>query len=114
MKLTVTIEGVEHEVPQMGLANSVRFERHFGIPASVLDPADPTPNRQEWTAFVIYRGLIKAGVFPPTMDFDTALDILEDADLEQTLEEGDDGYEAGEGDAEADPTNASCEALPAS
>lgn len=110
MKLTVTIAGVEHEVPQMGLANSVRFERHFGIPASVLDPDDPTPNRQEWTAFVIYRGLIKAGVFPPTMAFDDALDILEDADLEQTLEPGDEDYE---GDA-ADPTNASSEALPAS
>lgn len=103
MKMTVTIDGTAHNVATLGLGGAVAFERHFGIPASVLDPNDPTPNRMEWTAFIIYKSLQKTGVIPKTASFDEAIETLDGAEIDQIAEPGDDDYE---GDAEADPTQA--------
>lgn len=102
MRLTVTLaDGTVHDVGTLGLRGTIDFERHFGIPASVLDPADPTPNRTEWTAFIIYKGLQKSGAIARSTSFDEALDVLDEAAVEQVTEPGDEGYE---GD-EVDPTN---------
>lgn len=105
MRMTVKIDDTTHEVVALGLGGAVAFERHFGIPASVLDPEDPTPNRTEWTAFIIYKSLQKAGAIPKTASFDEAIDTLEEAEIEQIAEPGDEGYE-GDGDEEPDPTEA--------
>lgn len=115
MKMTATVDGVVHDVKEGGLADLVAFERHFGIPASVLDPDDPTPGRVEWIAFSVWRALRTAKVFAPEVTFDEAIDRIED--LNQVLEPGDDGYEADGADAIAvDPTPeaASVSALPVS
>lgn len=104
MKMFATVAGQTHEIEEGGLADLVAFERHFGIPASVMDPDDETPGRAEWLAFMIWRSLRKAGVIPKEDDFDTALDRIED--FEQVLEPGDPGYVPAEGEevADVDPT----------
>lgn len=105
MRTTVTLDGVTHEIVDIGLTGAVAFERHFGLPSSVLNPADPTPGRMEWTAFQIYKSLQKTGVFERSLTFDAALEILDDAEVAQTLEPGDENYE-GEEVADVDPTPA--------
>lgn len=115
MKMLATVAGVVHEVAEGGLADLVAFERHFGLPASVLDPSDPTPGRVEWVAFIVWRALRKSGVIDKELTFDGALDQIED--LDQVLEPGDPGYKAADGKEVADvgPTNGpSEEAQPAS
>lgn len=109
MKTTVTLEGKTHEVGELGIAGAVAFERHFGIPASVLEPDDPTPNRMEWTAFVIFKCLQKSNVIAKTATFDEALELLDGAEIEQTKEAGDEGYEDADDEKDGetpDPTDA--------
>jgi hypothetical protein len=79
----VEFDGERVECPEPGLSDLVAFERQFGISATILEP-DVTPVldgngkqivdedgnavvkvvsefRLEWVAFLLYRGLRKAG-----------------------------------------------------
>lgn len=81
MKLTATVAGVTHDIPESGLADLVAFERHFGLSATVLDASNGGEIKVEWIAFVIYRGLLRAGVFAAGTSFDDGVEQIEDFDI---------------------------------
>lgn len=88
----VEFDGEWADVAVTGLSDMVAFERHFGIPATALEPEevpvlaadgsvvlneDGTPKVElvgnlnlEWMVFLFWRGLRKSGVIGKDVEFD--------------------------------------------
>lgn len=97
----VQYNGEQYEIPEPGLSVLVKFEKHFGIPSSVLEPevvdvldAEGLPVldregkpkqkvvsefRIEWLAFIFWASMIRMGMLPEGTAFDDDfLDGIED------------------------------------
>lgn len=97
MKISASVAGENYEIPEPSLSDLVAFERHFATSSAVFSPPDEgeerEPTRIEWIAFLVYRGLIRLGVFEKSATFDYVLDQIEDFDMEDDDEDedGDEG-----------------------
>lgn len=90
MRLNVTYDGKDYELPEAGLFDFVMLERQFGISAKSIEE-DP---RVEFMAFLAYVGLRKLGVVAYKYS-DEFLELLTDLKPD-----------ADEDEAAADPTTA--------
>lgn len=89
-------DGEWYDIREPKLSDLVAFERHFGVPASALDPVDQVtlgPDGEqivtkvsvvklEWVCFLLWRGLRKAGVIGDDVAFDDDfIDRVEDVEI---------------------------------
>ena len=106
VKFLVQLEGQDEPVKvyEPGLSVLVAFEKHFGLPASVLEPeTEPVPDadgqpvvddegepqvrivsefRLEWICFLVWRQLTRQGELPEGTAFDDDfLDRIEDVEM---------------------------------
>lgn len=73
--MKIKFRGKEYTLAAAGLADMVAFERHFGVPSSVL--ADLTVARIEWICFLAWRGLNRLKVEGAEAFTDALLEDLE-------------------------------------
>lgn len=91
--------------PGSGIGDLIAFEAQFGVPAERLSPdatdADGNPIEQEmsWIAFLIFRGMRRAGQIPKDVAFDDWVD-----DLDMVEEEEADKVAVLEGQPSVDPS----------
>lgn len=84
MKLKVTFDGVEKELPKSGLSDLVAFEKKFDKPARAIQEE----GRLEYMAYLVYRALRKAGAVTKDVEFDEDfIDRIEDVDVIEEDEE---------------------------
>ena len=93
VQFVVTFDDTKHELNEAGLSDLVAFEKHFGLPSSVLNvetkvvvndetglvelDEDGEPKKEivgtfmlEWICFLLYRQLRKISVIAKDLPFD--------------------------------------------
>lgn len=89
----VVFDGERREVSKFGPSDLVAFERHFGVPASVLAPDENGESnaRIEWFCFLIWRALRRTGVIGKDVAFDEdfldRIEEIEAGDDDETVED---------------------------